>query len=193
MLVYRGMKDSRGFMRSSEGRAVLESIRAYLEGRTINDVCFAATDGGIATTLHLDNGETFRFMEEELTLDSLYERYSAFFWQRDNHERDGKEEHMGNRAYLTRTKFESDHDGTTWGWRMGDDYVRSYTDACDEQEIPVDPLELLAKAASEAAEDERTLLQDVLDREKGIVINGSWHALEEIAPTLRRALYGEED
>jgi len=76
------VKDARAFKRSSEGSAVLESIRTYLEGRTIRRVTFAATENGIATTLHLDNHETFRFQDEELTLDTLYEQYSAYFWQR---------------------------------------------------------------------------------------------------------------
>jgi hypothetical protein len=84
MLAYRGVKDSRAFKRSSEGNAVLESIRTYLEGRTIHRVTFAATENGIATTLHLDNHQTFRFQDEELALDTLYEQYSAFFWQLNN-------------------------------------------------------------------------------------------------------------
>lgn len=84
MRAYRGMKDARAFKRSSEGSAVLESIRAYLEGRTIRRVTFAATDAGIATTLHLDNRQRFRFQDEELALDALYEQYSAFFWQFNN-------------------------------------------------------------------------------------------------------------
>ncbi len=84
MFAYRGVKDARAFQRSSEGSAVLESIRAYLEGRTIRHVTFTATDGGIATTLHLDNHQEFRFQDEELSLGTLYEQYSAFFWQLNN-------------------------------------------------------------------------------------------------------------
>jgi len=100
---------------------------------------------------------------------------------------------MSNRAFLTRTKFEADHDGTSWGWRIGDDYVRSYTDACAEHEIPTDPLELLANAATESTEDERHLLENLLRYERGISINGSWHDYEEIAPVLQKALHGGED
>ena len=99
---------------------------------------------------------------------------------------------MSNRAYLSRTKFEAEHDGIGWGWRLGDDYFRSYTDSCNEQEIPTDPLELLAKAATEATDDERALFENLLKDEKGISINGSWHPFEEIAPALRNAL-GKED
>ncbi|MCC6694889.1 MAG: hypothetical protein IT365_04570 [Candidatus Hydrogenedentes bacterium] len=81
MLTCKGVKDARAFKRSSESRAVLESIRTYLEGRTIRRITFAATENGIATTLHLDKHEAFRFQDEELTLDTLFEQYSAFFWQ----------------------------------------------------------------------------------------------------------------
>ena len=63
---------------------------------------------------------------------------------------------MSNRAYLSRTKFEGEHDGIGWGWRIGDDYLRSYDDAFDEQEIPTDPLDLLAKATREVTDEERT-------------------------------------
>jgi hypothetical protein len=81
MSAFRRLKDTRAFMRSSGGRAWLEGIQRHLQGRTIQRVTFAATDNGIATTLHLDNKETYRFMDEELILDTLYEQYSAFFWQ----------------------------------------------------------------------------------------------------------------
>ncbi|EFK96928.1 hypothetical protein LDC_1040 [sediment metagenome] len=82
MLTCQGIKDARAFKHSSEGSAVLESIRTYLEGQTIRRVTFAATEDGIATTLHLDNHESFRFQDEDLALDTLYEQHSAFFWQR---------------------------------------------------------------------------------------------------------------
>jgi hypothetical protein len=99
---------------------------------------------------------------------------------------------MSNRAYLNRTKFEAEHDGIGWGWRLGDDYFRSYTDACSEHEVPTEPLDLLAKAVAETSEDERTLFESLLKDEKGISINGSWHEFEEIAPVLRKALYEED-
>lgn len=100
---------------------------------------------------------------------------------------------MSNRAHLTRTKFEGEDGVVGWGWRIGDDYVRSYTDACTEQEVPVDPLELLAAAATEATEDERHLLENILHFERGISINGSWHEFQKIAPVLKKAIYGEEE
>lgn len=100
---------------------------------------------------------------------------------------------MSNRAYLTRTKFESDAGEADWGWRLSDDYLRSYTDHYTEQEVPAKPLELLAAAAADATEDERNLLDNLLFFERGIFINGSWHEFQEIAPILRKAFYGKED
>jgi len=99
---------------------------------------------------------------------------------------------MGNRAYLSRTKFEGDHDEIGWGWRIGDDYLRSYDDSFDEQEVPTAPLDLLAKAAAEATNEEHTLFEDLLNAGIGILIDGSWHEFEEIAPVLRKALYEED-
>lgn len=99
---------------------------------------------------------------------------------------------MSNRAYLSRTKFEGDGGETDWGWRFGDDFVRSYTDSCKEEEVPTDPLELLAKAVAEATQEELDLFQHLLDSGKGISIDGSWHGSEEIAPVLRKALQQED-
>ncbi|GMW03704.1 MAG: hypothetical protein AMXMBFR84_48380 [Candidatus Hydrogenedentota bacterium] len=84
MSASRRLKDTHAFMRGSEGRAWLEGIKTHLRGRTIQRVTFAATDDGIATTFHLDNNETYRVMDEELLLDTLYDQFSAFFWQLDN-------------------------------------------------------------------------------------------------------------
>ena len=84
MSASRRLKDTRAFMRSPDGRAWLEGIQKHLRGRTIQRVTFAATDDGIATTLHLDNKETYRFMDEELLLDTRYDQHSAFFWQLGN-------------------------------------------------------------------------------------------------------------
>ena len=95
---------------------------------------------------------------------------------------------MSNRAYLDRTMFRGDDGSTGWGWRMGDDYDRSFTDYHEETEVPEAPLELLAKVAAEATENESDLLETLLDFEKGMYINGSWHGAEEIAPTLRKGL-----
>ena len=95
---------------------------------------------------------------------------------------------MSNRAYLVRTKFEGDDNETGWGWRMGDDHFRSYTDYCNEHEVPKTPLELLAKAAAEATEDERGLFEDMIKSGKGISIR-LWHPTRD-PPALRNAWGG---
>lgn len=79
------LKDVRRFMRSPDGQSWLEGIREILLGRTIQRITFAAEDSGVATTLYLDNNEIYRFTDEELTLESIYERYSAFFFESDSH------------------------------------------------------------------------------------------------------------
>ena len=99
---------------------------------------------------------------------------------------------MGNRACLIRTRFEGDDDETNWGWRIIDDYLRSYDDSFDEEEVPKEPLELLAKVADEATSEENDLFEHLLNAGAGILINGSWHEFDEIAPVLRKALYGED-
>jgi len=75
------LNDVRRFMKSPDGRVWLEGIRDRLQGRSIRRVTFAATDHGVAITLHLDNKEPYCFIDEELTLEALYERYCAFFAQ----------------------------------------------------------------------------------------------------------------
>jgi len=66
-------------MNSELGHAWLQGICAHLEGRTIHKVAFAATESGIATTLHLDNNETYRFMDEESSLETLCEQFGGLF------------------------------------------------------------------------------------------------------------------
>jgi len=98
---------------------------------------------------------------------------------------------VSNRAHLTRTLYKGDDGETGWGWRMGDDYLRSYTDHLEESEVPTEALELLAKAASESANEERDLFADLLVLEKGLYINGTWHDFSDIAPVLDKALNEE--
>ena len=69
---------------------------------------------------------------------------------------------MSNRASLRRTMFTGDGDDTGWGWRICDDYFRSYADDCNEQDVPKDPLQLLSKACAEATEQERLVFEDLL-------------------------------
>ena len=99
---------------------------------------------------------------------------------------------MSNRASLRRTMFTGDGEDIGWGWRICDDYFRSYADDCEECDVPSDPLELLSKACAEATEQERQFFEDLFAESKGLLINGSWHEFEEIAAALRAGL-GKED
>lgn len=75
------IREVRRFMRSEDGRGYLDGIANHLKGHSIRRVTFAAVEDGIATTLHLDNKGSFRFLDEELTLEALYERYGALLHQ----------------------------------------------------------------------------------------------------------------
>ena len=63
--------DVRHFMNSSEGQATLEEIRAMLKGKTITDVTFSDEGERIATTLRLDNGESFVLFQPSLEADVI--------------------------------------------------------------------------------------------------------------------------
>ena len=99
---------------------------------------------------------------------------------------------MSNRASLRRTVFIGDGGDGGWGWRICDDHFRSYADDCEEQDVPKDPLPLLRKACAEATEQERPFFEDLLAGGKGLLIDGSWHEFDEIAPALRTGLEKEE-
>ncbi|MCL4219327.1 MAG: hypothetical protein KJ052_20285 [Candidatus Hydrogenedentes bacterium] len=73
------LSEVRRYMRSEEGKAMLESIRESLEGRTIRKITFKATESGVSTIMHLDNKETFAFTDEDLMLDTLYDQIMRFF------------------------------------------------------------------------------------------------------------------
>ena len=99
---------------------------------------------------------------------------------------------MSNRASLRRTMFTGEGGDSDWGWRICDDHFRSYADDCGEEDVPKDPLQLLSKACAEATEQERLFFEDLLAECKGLLIDGSWHEFEEIAPALRAGLEKEE-
>ena len=63
-------------MRSPEGQAHLEEIRAMLKGRTIQDVSFSNETHCIATTLHLDDGESFVIYQPSLDVDALRDEFA---------------------------------------------------------------------------------------------------------------------
>jgi len=64
-------------MRSPEGQAHLEEIRAMLKGRTITDVTFSNEVHFISTTLHLDDGETFAVFQPSLEVDAIRENFAG--------------------------------------------------------------------------------------------------------------------
>ena len=70
------LNDLERFLRSSEGQAHLEEIRAMLKGRTITDVTFSNEVNFIETTLSLDDGETFLIMQPSLDVDTLREEFA---------------------------------------------------------------------------------------------------------------------
>ena len=65
------MNDIERVLRSPEGQAHLEEIRAMLKNRTITDVTFGNEVHCVATTLHLDDGETFAIYQPSLDVDVL--------------------------------------------------------------------------------------------------------------------------
>ena len=99
---------------------------------------------------------------------------------------------MSNRASLRRTMFTGEGDDVDWGWRICDDYFRSYADDCSEQDVPKDPLQLLTKACAEATQEERQFFGDLLTEGKGLLINGSWHEFEEIASAIQTSLQDDD-
>jgi len=100
---------------------------------------------------------------------------------------------MSNRASLERTLFAGNGDNGGWGWRIYDDYFRSFADDHEETEVPKDPLQLLSKACAEATPEERLFFEDLLTQGKGMLINESWHEFEEIEHALRAGLVLEQE
>lgn len=69
------MNDLERFLRSTEGKAHLDEIRQMLEGRTIVDVSFSNEVHFVATTLHLDDGESFFITQPSLEVDAIREQF----------------------------------------------------------------------------------------------------------------------
>ena len=69
------MNDLERFARSSEGAAHLEEIRQMLLGRTIQEVSFSNEVHFLATTLHLDDGETFAVFQPSLEVEAIREQF----------------------------------------------------------------------------------------------------------------------
>ena len=70
------MNDCDRVMRSKAGQAHLDEIIAMLKGRTITDVTFSNEIHCIATTLHLDDGESFVIFQPSLEVDALREQFA---------------------------------------------------------------------------------------------------------------------
>lgn len=67
------MNDLERFSRSPEGQACLAETRRMLEGRTIQKVTFSNEVNYIATTLELDNGDSFFIVQPSLEVDAIRE------------------------------------------------------------------------------------------------------------------------
>lgn len=68
--------DCARFMRSTEGKRHLESLKNQLLGKRITDVTFSNEIFGIMTTLHLDNGTTFVVLDLSLTVETLRDEFA---------------------------------------------------------------------------------------------------------------------
>ena len=64
------------FLRSTEGQAHLEKIRGILLGRTIVDISFTNEIHFVATTIHLDDGETFFVTQSSLEVEAIREQFA---------------------------------------------------------------------------------------------------------------------
>ena len=70
------LNDVSRVLRSSEGKARLEGIRASLAGRTIVSVDFSNEVHAISILLRLDNEDTFLAMDPSLDVDALREEFA---------------------------------------------------------------------------------------------------------------------
>jgi hypothetical protein len=70
------LADIERFMRSTDGKTHLAEIEAMLKGHTIADVSFSNEVWTVATTLHLDDGETFVIYQPSLEVDALREQFA---------------------------------------------------------------------------------------------------------------------
>ena len=70
------MNDVARVLRSTEGLARLDGIRASLAGRTIVDVEFTNDTHAISILLHLDGGDTFLALDPSLDIDALRDEFA---------------------------------------------------------------------------------------------------------------------
>lgn len=71
------LNDLERMMRSTEGKAHLEEIRAMLLGRTIHEVTFENQVHFISTTLHLDDGEIFIVFQPSMEIEAVRDQFEA--------------------------------------------------------------------------------------------------------------------
>jgi len=69
------MNDCDRFLRSTEGKRHLESLRSQLVGRRITDVTFSNEVCGVMMTIHLDNGTAFLVLDLSLTVETLRDEF----------------------------------------------------------------------------------------------------------------------
>jgi hypothetical protein len=70
------MNDIGRVMRSPEGQARLDAIRASLLGRTVTGVEFSNEAHAITVLLLLDDGDSFLAMDPSLDVDALREEFA---------------------------------------------------------------------------------------------------------------------
>lgn len=70
------MNDIDRFLRSRKGKAHLKKIVAMLKGRTITEVDFSNEVHCVATTLHLDDGESFVIFQPSFDVDALRDEFA---------------------------------------------------------------------------------------------------------------------
>ena len=84
------MNDLHRFMRSKEGKEELKKICAALKGRTITGVDFSNEIHGVATTLSLDDGESFVVFQPSLELGAIRDEFADVLqreYERDHRRR----------------------------------------------------------------------------------------------------------
>lgn len=87
---------------------------------------------------------------------------------------------MSSKVTLVSTKFES-VTGTTFGFRLYDDYGQTYCNNMDAAEWSVmDDMKLLNFALENITDESDKILDNLKDMSEGITINGNYYDYEEI-------------
>jgi hypothetical protein len=92
---------------------------------------------------------------------------------------------MGNQVNFVRTTF-IDHNGTSYGFRVYDDYDCTYHNAFPA-ELPEDPQELLTVIIEHADLIVQGIVDSLFENMKGASIDGQWFDWEVLEPMLRKA------